>query len=342
MLAHTREREHTVTGNNEAHTPKILDNYLSYFVIIWYSWISQVSYDVRFQAEDWYHRLMKLVQLIVLTYLGAGSGHWSPTDTVQNNDYLDPDALAHLQAERSFLTTTIAYACSRALLMAQYIVLVPLGAKANRPVKGIILSAGIIGFSMILVIVAAALPPSSQAVVAARVALLFAAILIEFVGEAVVSSLKSHTRCNAEQVAERMSALTLIILGEGASSPSLARYIAHSRRAGFVTLLKTFNIAFTGFSADDHNVFIAAFCVVVSIFIVFLFAFSDFTTARWIGQKNTFVWIFLHFPLHFLLLLLLNGLVVSGGGSRCTVATTDARAEQPDRDGVARRRDWRS
>lgn len=37
----------------------------SYFCLIWWLWVSQMVYDIRFSAEDIYHRLFKLLQIFV-------------------------------------------------------------------------------------------------------------------------------------------------------------------------------------------------------------------------------------------------------------------------------------
>lgn len=46
-------------------------------MIIWI-WVSQVQYDVRYEAEDIFHRLAKCLQIMVFVYMGAASGGWSP------------------------------------------------------------------------------------------------------------------------------------------------------------------------------------------------------------------------------------------------------------------------
>ena len=48
-----------------------------YFAIIAWVWSSQIRYDVRYEANDGYHRIMKAFQLGTFAYIGAGSGNWN-------------------------------------------------------------------------------------------------------------------------------------------------------------------------------------------------------------------------------------------------------------------------
>lgn len=52
--------------------------FLSYFTILAWLWTSQVHYDIRYQAEDIFHRCCQVLQIIVLVYMGAASGSWNP------------------------------------------------------------------------------------------------------------------------------------------------------------------------------------------------------------------------------------------------------------------------
>jgi hypothetical protein len=52
--------------------------FLSYFTILAWLWTSQVHYDIRYQAEDVFHRCCKILQIMVLVYIGAASGSWNP------------------------------------------------------------------------------------------------------------------------------------------------------------------------------------------------------------------------------------------------------------------------
>lgn len=64
--------------NHELSDPQAISGFLSYFVVLAWVWTSQVHYDIRFQAEDIFHRCAKVVQVMSLVYMGAASGNWDP------------------------------------------------------------------------------------------------------------------------------------------------------------------------------------------------------------------------------------------------------------------------
>lgn len=74
--------------NHELSDPEAISTFLSYFVILAWAWTSQVHYDIRFQAEDIFHRLAKVVQVMVLVYMGASSGKWNP-GSLRGSDSLE-------------------------------------------------------------------------------------------------------------------------------------------------------------------------------------------------------------------------------------------------------------
>jgi len=49
-----------------------------YYAVITWIWTSQVHYDVLYETEDTFHRIAKLLQIMVFVYMGAASGGWSP------------------------------------------------------------------------------------------------------------------------------------------------------------------------------------------------------------------------------------------------------------------------
>ena len=42
--------------NNELESPGSIPQFLSFFIVVNWVWISQINYDLRFQAEDYWHR----------------------------------------------------------------------------------------------------------------------------------------------------------------------------------------------------------------------------------------------------------------------------------------------
>lgn len=46
-------------------------SYVCYFVFVWWIWIAQVAYNMRFRQADWLHRIWVFIQLIVFSGLAA-------------------------------------------------------------------------------------------------------------------------------------------------------------------------------------------------------------------------------------------------------------------------------
>lgn len=74
-------------------------------------------------------------------------------------------------------------------------------------------------------------------------------------------------------------------------------------------MLLTLNKSLNGFSTTDNRVFSGVFCVMMTLFLIFMLQFGGFSKKRnKLGHKQSFVYIALHFPLHFLILILISGL----------------------------------
>lgn len=110
-------------------------------MVISWIWTAQVHYDIRYQAEDVYHRFVKGLQITLFVYIGAASGNWN-LGFIQDSQTLTglsgrqlaaygmPIALnAQCKSEadgeidaaaESFFTIVLAFIASRGLLIGQY------------------------------------------------------------------------------------------------------------------------------------------------------------------------------------------------------------------------------
>jgi hypothetical protein len=60
-------------------------SYLSFFALVWWTWASQVAYNVRFRQADWLHRLFVFLQLLVFAGLSAFTNSFDVTDGLREN-----------------------------------------------------------------------------------------------------------------------------------------------------------------------------------------------------------------------------------------------------------------
>jgi low temperature requirement protein LtrA len=52
-------------------TKQALLSYLSFFILVWWIWASQVAYNLRFRQSDWLHRIFVFLQLGIFSALAA-------------------------------------------------------------------------------------------------------------------------------------------------------------------------------------------------------------------------------------------------------------------------------
>ena len=54
----------------------VTDSY-RYFAILSWIWTSQCFYDIRYEANDVFHRMTKSSQIVTFIFIGAASGNWN-------------------------------------------------------------------------------------------------------------------------------------------------------------------------------------------------------------------------------------------------------------------------
>jgi hypothetical protein len=51
--------------------PQQAISFLSFFILVWWIWVAQVTYNLRFRQADWLHRISVFLQLIIFSALAA-------------------------------------------------------------------------------------------------------------------------------------------------------------------------------------------------------------------------------------------------------------------------------
>lgn len=115
-------------------------SYVCYFVFVWWVWVAQVAYNVRFRQADWLHRIWVFVQLLVFSALAAftkdfdiTSGLLNDPDEALTDNLLaqlgnDPNQLAASNFRNARLPrlnsrgVSMVMAISRMVLLFQYVV----------------------------------------------------------------------------------------------------------------------------------------------------------------------------------------------------------------------------
>ncbi|RSH91434.1 hypothetical protein EHS25_009733 [Saitozyma podzolica] len=176
---------------HELSSPHTIVNYLLYYIVLYWTWVSQTYYDVRFQAGDLYHYFFKLFQMSTFAYIGAASGNWNP---------------GHIQDPGS-LNMTGFEAAQQIFEMSFW---------ASRQLWEVICPIVVLLISMALSITAASIDASSASLVHLKIGLLYTGIVLEFIMLSVLSlGDRDICKVKSKDIAERYRAFTLIILGEG-------------------------------------------------------------------------------------------------------------------------------
>ncbi|ORY31965.1 bacterial low temperature requirement A protein-domain-containing protein [Naematelia encephala] len=282
------------SSTHELESPQAIPTFLSYFTVIAWIWTSQVHYDTRYQAEDGWHRLLKFLQITVFIYMGAASGNWSP-GMIQDPSVTGINGKLATEmdaAAESFATVLTAFAISRGLLATQYAVCAWSGKKAERRIASQLLSVTTLVISLLLTAVAIVVPRRTNAQVMVKIALLYVAIGLEIISVFLHMHKSLHRYIRTSAIAERYSAFSLIVLGEG-----------------FISITRAFNRAISGLSEDNVATYGQVWLAIAIIFLLWALLFGRFRKEDVIDQKRALLWEATHFPLHFGLLLLLAAIV---------------------------------
>ncbi|KAL1409325.1 hypothetical protein Q8F55_003307 [Vanrija albida] len=283
------------SSSHEIQTPAAIPVFFSYYVILVWIWTSQLHYDARYEAEDTFHRALKSLQLMVFVFIGAASGGWSPGKLLPYEEGATPaERVEHQRAKDSFVTVSIAYAISRGLLLFQYRYVISAGARWKRKVPGARLTSLSLTASIALVVTATSLSSSSATVARVKIALFYLGIAVEMttVWFQVVWGVSGPTASD-EYVAERYGALSLIILGEG-----------------LLSLTRAFGNALSILVSEANFTFyLQIFLVIFVIFCIWTFLFFNFRKTDTVSSRRSAVWEMVHFPLHFVILLLLASMI---------------------------------
>ncbi|KAI8597532.1 bacterial low temperature requirement A protein-domain-containing protein [Dissophora ornata] len=164
--------------------------YCGWFTILWWMWLSQTMFDVRFSTDDLLNRIWKLIQLFALAGFAGNGDHFSSTNS---NGF------------------ALSYAVMKLVLVGQYfIVWIHAPDKRSRRPILFYMSANFISFIMWWTSAFLIGILSDQA----RYGIWFGAIGIEVLTNIALANNATVTFIGSH-LPERLGLFTLIILGEG-------------------------------------------------------------------------------------------------------------------------------
>jgi len=281
-----------LTENSPITGPSTVGSYAVFFVLAWWLWISQVLYDTKYYANDWFHRLMLLLQFCIFFALAAFTEGFDVTNGFTADDSVDTDPAEFVDdayLKRGFLAIALIFTISRLLLAIEYLRVARYG--HHRRIAHLFLTSGSLLISAILFFVSFFVlraNPNTQSANIAKFVLWGLALLIEV-------STYLYARMPAGllrqgSMPERLATLTTVVLGEGLNS-MVETLVSTAKAVGFN-------------AATAAQIFVVA----VVIFILFILYFDSFrvrTAPTAFRQKLVILW---HFPTQMFIILLVAGM----------------------------------
>ncbi|GIZ45783.1 hypothetical protein CKM354_000893600 [Cercospora kikuchii] len=262
-----------------------LRQYIGFFCLLWFTWYQVSLYDVRLAMDSAFERVCKAVQLLVLIVFAVCGPKFNPGEE-SNDDTPETPNLNYFQG------MTIALMISRLVLVLQYLQALCFAReykKSRLPIVFVALTYFVaamvyLGLFWGLLVVDANGDNHTYWT-------WYGMAVLETIIITGISMRYRNLSFEGTHLVERMSLLTLIILGEGAIATAKAcQYIAYS----------------DGVFAFSGSVGASIFCAVLILYFIYMIYF-DFQNEEYSGPIRTQIWSALHFPLHLSLVLAVEG-----------------------------------
>ncbi|PNS16165.1 hypothetical protein CAC42_1928 [Sphaceloma murrayae] len=274
----------------EINDRKTLSQYTGFFTILWMTWYQVSLYDVRFSKDSIFDRIAKAVQFGVMIGFAINGPTFDVGEKLTTIMGLSSDDSISIIADpnlTSFKSLTLIMMASRLVLVLQYLQAIYL----TRKQRDLILPMAMIaGTEFIAGIVYFGLFFSFHNLHANAYITWYAVALLETTICTAVSSVWRNISFKGTHLTQRMSLLTLIILGEGIIG------LGHKCQE----IVKGQIFGFT--SSTIANIF----CCVLIIYFLYMLYFDPLSHQHF-GSIRQQIWSLLHYPLHLALLLTLSG-----------------------------------
>ena len=255
-----------------------LTSYLGYFAIIWFTWLQNTLFDVRFSNDSAFERMCKLLQFGVMTgFAITGPGY--------NTNWSTPQAAAN--SLDAFRALSLILMSSRLILTFQYGVAFFLLRGYKKAYAGMIAHMAVLFISAMLFLGMsfAFHRYSSEKVLAGW----YVIVACEALAISMISGQVNFLSFRATVIVERLGLLTLIVIGEGIIGMCEA-----------INKIGSDNV----WSSDIIGTII---CSVGILYFMWMLYFDQISPDR-MGAFREHVWVILHFPFHVCVILVVEGL----------------------------------
>ncbi|KXT14651.1 hypothetical protein AC579_3661 [Pseudocercospora musae] len=273
----------TFTSIHTVNDIPTLKSYTSFFSLLWLTWYQISLYDARFSKTSIVERIFKALQLGAMMGFAACGPQFNNNDI--NNEYGD------LIGGDPYRGVSLVLMATRLILVCQYLMTVVFLRKEKASRIPLATLAAIYGFAAIVYFgLFWSFKLDSKIVgnyswVGFYVIGAFETILVTM-----LSSLWPVLGPKGGQVIQRMGLLTLVVLGEGA--------IGVARQCGLIMRSSALSL--------EGSVIGSIAAAVLALYCAYLIYF-DWVKEQFVGSWRQQIWLLLHFPLHLLLALAVEG-----------------------------------
>ncbi|KZM18786.1 uncharacterized protein EKO05_0006488 [Ascochyta rabiei] len=238
--------------------------YIGFFGILWATWFQITLHDVRFARDSLYERICKTIQFITFVGLALAGSSFNPSGKANNKNF-------------SILCYTLII--SRGLLAIQYMVVLFYTWRAKYSKLYLPLGLMVVTYLVGTGAFAAMTPTYRPTVIAPRNLYMvwYAVMVAEAVIVITISCFWRMLSFKKTHLMERMSLLTIIVIGEGA-----------------IGVTKTVGRIMGKSGLDSEGCFLVM-CIIVILVLLWALYFDNFPHGHY-GTIRQQVWSLLHFP----------------------------------------------
>ncbi|OAL01689.1 hypothetical protein IQ06DRAFT_346314 [Phaeosphaeriaceae sp. SRC1lsM3a] len=274
----------TFTSMLEINDHKSLTAYIGFFSLLWLTWYQVSLYDVRFSADSVFERIAKAIHFGVMVGFAVIGPQWKPGQEI--SDY------------KIYKAFGLMLMVSRLTLFAQYGITLLYTKKYKKTVVPLGL---VMASTLLAAILYGALTPAFPKILldaenyeVAQQSNVYIAWYVIAISETILTvTVSCHWRIisfKGTHMVQRMSLLTLIILGEGiiVICKSISKIVKNEY---------LWSVAVVG-------QIVAAVLIIYFLYMLYF----DRIQEEHFGSIRQQAWSFLHFPLHTVLVLVLQGI----------------------------------
>lgn len=284
-----------LTGGTPIKDGNTIASYAVFFALAWWLWVSQVLYDTKYYTNDWWHRIMLVLQFVAFGILASFTDGFDIFNGITHDAASDAADLQVVDAyvSRAFKAISLVFGVTRILLAIQYIrVAWYIKRQRGRSILGLTIASlivsGVLFFISFFLQIAYPRGGAGHRVQVAKFVLWAMALLVE-IGAYLYSPSPRGLRRKGS-MSERLATLTTVVLGEGLNG-MIEPLVSIAKSDAFGTE-SAIQIMSTG----------------LLILMAFILYFSTFDTRTPISTRLQKFIIFVHFPTQLLLTLLLEGM----------------------------------